>query len=93
MPLIKSTKTSLTSLPVLLLNVTSSAVVKRLTGNQNELAVTITEVLSNGTKNVTTEVFKINNNANVNVTVVVGAYNVFVKTQGNTQVRELYVVR
>ncbi|MCL1801898.1 MAG: endo-1,4-beta-xylanase, partial [Promicromonosporaceae bacterium] len=69
---------------------TPTAVVERLSGNQNRLIVTVTELLSDGTSRVSTESLLINNNASV--TVVVGEYRVFVNTQGNTQIREIRIV-
>lgn len=69
---------------------TPAAFVKQLAGSQNELTITITEKLSDGTENVLTETLKINNNAAG--TYEVGGYSVYVDTKGNTQVRECRIV-
>jgi len=67
-----------------------TAVVNRLNGNQNELVITVTETLSDGTVNVISESFMIRNNASG--TFEVEGYQVFVNTQGNTQIREIRIV-
>ena len=75
---------------VVVLDVDLDAVVTQLRGNQNELTVTVTELLSDGTTNVITETLLIDNNSDV--TVEVGEYQVFVSTRGNTQIRALHIV-
>ena len=50
----------------------------------------MTEVFDNGTENEITESFMIRNNASD--IFEVGNYRVFVNTQGNTQIREIYIV-
>jgi len=66
------------------------AYVTKFSGNQNALTITVTETLSDGRTNIITQTFTINNNAAG--TYSVGAYKVYVKTQGNDQIRELYFV-
>ena len=72
------------------LSATPSAFVTKLNGNQNDLTITITELFSDGKKNVITVTLKINNNAAG--TYKVGDYKVYVDTKGNTQIREIYIV-
>jgi len=67
-----------------------TARVNQLSGNENELIVTVTQILSDGTTNVIEVTQRIRNNSDV--TVVVGDYNVFVSTRGNTQIREIFIV-
>ena len=71
-------------------SVTPEASINKLSGNKNELTITVTEILYNGKVNVTTLTFMINNNAAD--TYVVGGYSVYVDTKGNDQVRSLYIV-
>ena len=59
------------------------------TGNKNELFITVTERFDNGTTNVITAKFMIDNNAEG--TYQVGPYKVFVNTKGNTQIRDIYI--
>ncbi|MEH7236424.1 pectate lyase family protein [Bacillus sp. JJ1562] len=69
----------------------ASAVVNKLRGNQNELAITIDEVYADGTGSGTlTETILIKNNAEGIYRV--GRYDVFVNTKGNTKVLEIYIV-
>lgn len=78
------------SKPVLT-EVTPSAVVEKLTGNKNNLKITIIGTYSDGsTKEVANKTFSINNNAAD--TYVVGDYKVYVDTKGNTQIRACYIV-
>lgn len=72
-------------------SVTPTASVKKLNGNKNEVTITINEELVCGNINVYTETFTIPNNAAG--TYPVGNYNVYVNTKGNTQIREIYVVK
>ena len=71
-------------------NVVPIASVKQLNGNKNDLTITITEKLSDGTTNVFSKTFSINNNAADTYTV--GSYNVYVDTKGNTQIRACHIV-
>ena len=67
-----------------------SAVVTKLTGNQNDLTITIIEVYSDNEVVEIVQKLKINNNAAG--TYSVGEYKVYVDTKGNTQIRECYIV-
>ena len=73
-----------------LVDITVEAFVTKLSGNQNELTITITEIYENDKINVITEIFKINNNAAGIYDV--GEYKVYVDTKGNTQIRACYIV-
>jgi len=73
------------------LSATPSAFVTKLNGNQNDLTISVLENFSNGAKNVITVTLKINNNAAG--TYKVGDYKVYVDTKGNTQIREIYIVK
>ena len=64
--------------------------VEKLTGNQNNLTITVTEYYSNGMTNDITVTIKINNNAAG--TYEVGVYKVYVDTKGNDQIRACYIV-
>ena len=68
-----------------------TASVEKLTGNKNNLTVTVYETLVSGKVNVYTVKFSIDNNAAG--TYQVGPYKVYVDTKGNTQIRECYIVR
>lgn len=70
---------------------TPTASVKKLNGKQNELTITVTELYSDGSKNVIATTLKINNNAAGIYDV--GRYKVYVDTKGNTQIRECYIVK
>jgi hypothetical protein len=72
-------------------NVVPTASVRQVPGNTNFLTVNVTETMSNGMTNVITETIEIRNNASG--TYDVGNYRVFVNTQGNDQIREIYIVR
>lgn len=76
--------------PPALVTVTPAAWVEQLSGNQNRLFVTVTEVFDDGSQVLTFESFLIRNNDAV--TVEVAGHHVFVNTQGNTQIRELRLV-
>jgi len=76
--------------PVTLVSATPSAYVTKLNGNKNDLTVTVTETYSDGTTEVFTKTFSINNNAAG--TYDVGGCMVYVDTKGNTQIRECYIV-
>ncbi|MFB8387302.1 M20/M25/M40 family metallo-hydrolase [Microbacterium sp. NPDC055910] len=67
-----------------------TAVVKKLTGDTNELTITVNETRVDGSESSVTETFTIDNNAAGTYTV--GEYKVYVDTKGNTQVREIYIV-
>ena len=73
------------------LSATPSAFVTKLNGNQNDLTISIVELFDDGVKNVITVTLKINNNAAG--TYKVGDYKVYVDTKGNTQIREIYIVK
>jgi hypothetical protein len=75
----------------ILISATPSASVNKLIGNKNALTVAVTELYSDGTKNIITETVSINNNAAG--TYQVGKYRVYVNTKGNTQIREIYIVK
>ena len=68
---------------------TVDAYVTKLNGNKNDLTITVTEHLSNGTIKSFTETFSINNNAAG--TYEVNDYVVYVDTKGNTQIRACYI--
>jgi len=67
-----------------------SAFVKKLTGNRNDLTITVTEYYSNGAIETLVKTFSINNNAAG--TYQVGPYKVYVDTKGNDQIRACYMV-
>ncbi|GAB3332275.1 M20/M25/M40 family metallo-hydrolase [Micromonospora halotolerans] len=67
-----------------------SAVVKKLTGNTNELTITVKETHVDGSESPVTATFTIDNNAAGTYTV--GDYQVSVETKGNTQVRSISIV-
>jgi hypothetical protein len=69
---------------------TPEASVKQLSGNKNELTITVTELYSDGATNTFTQTFDVNNNTADTYTV--GSYSVYVDTKGNTQVRTCYIV-
>ena len=71
--------------------VTPSAFVTKLNGNKNDLTITVVEEYENGTRVEITETIKIDNNAAG--TYKVGPYRVYVDTKGNTQIREIYIVK
>ena len=75
----------------LLIDVTPVASVKKLNGNKNDLTITVTETYEDGTKEVFTKTFSINNNAAD--TYVVGPYKVYVDTKGNDQIRACNIVK
>jgi len=75
---------------VTVVGATASAYVVKLNGNKNDLHITVTEELSDGSFNTITEVFSINNNAIG--TYNIGGYDVYVDTKGNVQVRECYII-
>jgi hypothetical protein len=66
------------------------ASVTKLAGNKNEATITITEEFYDGTFNIISATFPINNNAAG--VYMVGDYNVYLDTKGNDQVRECYIV-
>lgn len=66
------------------------AVVKKQQGNKNSLTITVTESFVDGSTHLITETFSIANNAAGTYTV--GAYQVYVNTKGNTQIRECRIV-
>ena len=68
------------------ISVASSAAVEKLSGNQNMLNITVTEVYSDGSEKTISWSGLIKNNAAGFYTV--GSYTVFVDTKGNDQIRE-----
>ena len=74
----------------ILVGVTPSAYVTKLNGSENDLTITIVEMYSDDTVVIITETFRINNNSTG--AYAVGAYNVYVDTKGNTQIRECYIL-
>jgi hypothetical protein len=78
------------SLQMIVSSATPSAYVTQLNDNKNDLTITITEELADGTTNTLTETFSINNNAADIYTV--GSYRVYVDTKGNTQIRDCRIV-
>ena len=77
--------------PVFVVSAEPSAYVTKLNGNTNDLTITVTEALSDGTGNTITVTFSISNNAAGYYSV--GLYNVYVDTKGNDQIREIYIVQ
>jgi len=75
---------------LLLEGVTASAFVTQLSGNTNELTITVTQIYSDEYTKDVTETFSIRNNSDG--TFAVDSYNVYVSTQGNTQIRACYIV-
>jgi hypothetical protein len=75
---------------VKVVSATPTASVKQLNGNKNDLTITITEKLSDGTITVISKTFSIDNNAAATYTV--GSYNIYVDTKGNTQIRDCRIV-
>jgi len=67
-----------------------SAVVEKLTGNKNNLTITVIEKYADGITAKIEKTFSIDNNAAG--TYVVGVYKVYVDTKGNTQIRACYIV-
>jgi len=76
-------------IPTLVASTPSASVVK-LTGKQNEISITITEVYSDGSQAEVTWSGLIDNNAAG--TYSVGNYQVFVDTKGNDQIRDCRIV-
>jgi len=74
----------------ILVNVTPSAYVVKLNGNQNELTVIVTEQYFDGSIKTVSNTFKIDNNAAS--AYGVGPYKVYVNTKGNVQIRECYIL-
>jgi hypothetical protein len=70
-------------------SVTLSAFITQFNGNKNDLTITVTEHFSDGSINVITKTFAINNNATG--TYQVNNYNIYVDTKGNTQIRACYI--
>ena len=73
-----------------IISVASSAAVDKLSGNQNMLHITVTEIYSDGSEKTITWSGLINNNAAGFYEV--GSYSVYVDTKGNDQIRECYIV-
>jgi hypothetical protein len=71
-------------------SVSVCARVTKLTGSKNLLTITVAETSHDGKVNVTDYDFMIENNAAG--TYKAGAYNVYVNTKGNVQIRDCYLV-
>ena len=72
------------------LSVDAKASVTKRSGNRNDLTITVTTAMSDGSTIVSTETFSINDNAAG--TYGVGTHQVYVDTKGDTQVRECRIV-
>ncbi|MFD0670739.1 immunoglobulin-like domain-containing protein [Cohnella sp. GCM10027633] len=86
-------KTALLALldpPATLIDATPTAYVEKLSGNRNNLHITVRETYSDGSFLDIQRTFSIKNNAKG--TYAVGDYQVYVDTKGNTQIREIYIV-
>lgn len=66
------------------------AYVDKISGNQNDLTIVITEFYTDGSEIILEKTIRINNNA-ADI-YVLGDYKVYVNTKGNTQIRECYFV-
>jgi hypothetical protein len=69
---------------------TPSAQVTKINGNTNNLSITISQKLADGSIRPVTKSFSIHNNAADPYTV--RSYNVYVETKGNTQIRDCRLV-
>ena len=69
-----------------MVGVEASAYVTKLSGNKNDLTITVIETFFDGTINTITKSFSISNNAADSYTV--GDYTVYVDTKGNDQIRD-----
>ena len=78
------------ALAVRFIGATPAASVNKMSGNQNELTITVTELYADGSENAITTTLKISNNAAG--TYEVGKYDVYVDTKGNDQIRDCYIV-
>ncbi|MCL2742146.1 MAG: hypothetical protein FWE70_08630, partial [Oscillospiraceae bacterium] len=67
-----------------------SAYVTKLSGNKNDLTITIVDEMPDGSVNTYTATISINNNAAG--TYKIGPYQVYVDTKGNDQIRACYIV-
>ena len=67
-----------------------TASVEQIPGNENYLTVNVEQTFSDGSTNTYTTTVRIRNNASG--TFEVGSYQVFVNTQGNTQIREIRII-
>ena len=67
-----------------------SASVTKLTGNQNDLSITVIEYYYDGSTMEINTIVKINNNATG--IYPIGGYNVYVETKGNDQIRACFIV-
>jgi hypothetical protein len=72
------------------LSVDAKASVTKRSGNRNDLTITVTTAMSDGSTTVSTETFSINDNAAG--TYGVGTHEVYVDTKGDTHVRECRIV-
>ena len=70
--------------------VSLSASVEKLNGNKNNLTITVTELYSDGSENIITKTFSIDNNAAGNYDV--GDYMIYVDTKGNDQIRDCRIM-
>ena len=77
-----------------LIDVIPTAVVTQMTGSQNHMVVTITEIWCNGTNQIEVKYdyeYTMKDN-NSDYTIQVGSRTVFVSVRGNTQVREIRII-
>jgi hypothetical protein len=65
--------------------------VTKFADGKNDLTITVAELYSDGSENEAAETFSIYNN--VADFYEVGEYTVYVNTKGNTQIREIYIVK
>ncbi|MCL2336324.1 MAG: InlB B-repeat-containing protein [Firmicutes bacterium] len=73
-----------------IVNAVPSASINKLNGNKNDLTIKVTENLSDGTANVITKTFSVDNN--VTDVYAVGIHNVYVEIKGGTQISACYIV-
>ena len=75
-------------IPVIV-SVSLSASVEKLNGNKNNLTIIMTEFYSDGSENIITKTFSIDNNAAG--VYEMGKYLVYVDTKGNDQIRGIHI--
>jgi len=81
---------ALPSNEITLIGAFPTASVKVLSGNKNDLTITVTETYSDGSIKKITETVSINSNAAGSYRV--GRYVVYVDTKGNDQIRQCYIM-
>lgn len=87
---VKTELMALIAPPVTVISATPTAYVEKLKGSRNNLTITVREKYSDGSVIDIKKTFLIENNSKG--TYEVGEYKVYVDTQGNTQIREIYIV-